>query len=409
MPSFAYKGRNAGGQLIEGVLESTDSGAVVDVLRGMGLTPVDIKEAQGKALKSTSGMNVTLFKQKITHIDLLLFSRQMHTLLKSGVPIMRALNGLQEAAINPEMKRVIGEIRESLEGGRELSHALARHPRVFSPFYLSMIRVGEATGLLEEIFYRLFEHLEFERYMREQVKTALRYPMFVMIAMAVAIVIVNIFVIPAFAKVFAGFGAELPLMTRILLGFSEFMVAYWPLMLAVVAGCVIAFRSWVGTTVGRYIWDRTTLKIPIAGKILHKAALSRFSRSFSLGIRSGVPVMQALSNSAQTVDNSYVSRCIEGMRENVERGESLLRATISAGIFTPIVMQMVAVGEESGAVDDMMDEIGEMYRQDVEYELKTLGQQIEPILIVLLGVLVLILALGIFLPMWDLGKVALKR
>ena len=409
MPSFAYKGRNAGGQLIEGVLESTDSGAVVDVLRGMGLTPVDIKEAQGKALKSTSGMNVTLFKQKITHIDLLLFSRQMHTLLKSGVPIMRALNGLQEAAINPEMKRVIGEIRESLEGGRELSHALARHPRVFSPFYLSMIRVGEATGLLEEIFYRLFEHLEFERYMREQVKTALRYPMFVMIAMAVAIVIVNIFVIPAFAKVFAGFGAELPLMTRILLGFSEFMVAYWPLMLAVVAGCVIAFRSWVGTTVGRYIWDRTTLKIPIAGKILHKAALSRFSRSFSLGIRSGVPVMQALSNSAQTVDNSYVSRCIEGMRENVERGESLLRATISAGIFTPIVMQMVAVGEESGAVDDMMDEIGDMYRQEVEYELKTLGQQIEPILIVLLGALVLILALGIFLPMWDLGKVALKR
>ena len=409
MPSFAYKGRNAGGQLIEGVLESTDSGAVVDVLRGMGLTPVDIKEAQGKALKSTSGMNVTLFKQKITHIDLLLFSRQMHTLLKSGVPIMRALNGLQEAAINPEMKRVISEIRESLEGGRELSHALARHPRVFSPFYLSMIRVGEATGLLEEIFYRLFEHLEFERYMREQVKTALRYPMFVMIAMAVAIVIVNIFVIPAFAKVFAGFGAELPLMTRILLGFSEFMVAYWPLMLAVVAGCVIAFRSWVGTTVGRYIWDRTTLKIPIAGKILHKAALSRFSRSFSLGIRSGVPVMQALSNSAQTVDNSYVSRCIEGMRENVERGESLLRATISAGIFTPIVMQMVAVGEESGAVDDMMDEIGDMYRQEVEYELKTLGQQIEPILIVLLGVLVLILALGIFLPMWDLGKVALKR
>ena len=409
MPSFAYKGRNAGGQLIEGVLEGADSGAVVDVLRGMGLTPVDIKEAQGKALKSTSGMNVTLFKQKITHIDLLLFSRQMHTLLKSGVPIMRALNGLQEAAINPEMKRVIGEIRESLEGGRELSHALARHPRVFSPFYLSMIRVGEATGLLEEIFYRLFEHLEFERYMREQVKTALRYPMFVMIAMAVAIVIVNIFVIPAFAKVFAGFGAELPLMTRILLGFSEFMVAYWPLMLAVVAGCVIAFRSWVGTTVGRYIWDRTTLKIPIAGKILHKAALSRFSRSFSLGIRSGVPVMQALSNSAQTVDNSYVSRCIEGMRENVERGESLLRATISAGIFTPIVMQMVAVGEESGAVDDMMDEIGDMYRQEVEYELKTLGQQIEPILIVLLGVLVLILALGFFLPMWDLGKVALKR
>jgi len=171
----------------------------------------------------------------------------------------------------------------------------------------------------------------------------------------------------------------------------------------------MAFRGWVGTTRGRYDWDRMSLKIPIAGKILHKAALSRFARSFALGLRSGVPVMQALSNSAQTVDNVFVERRVEGMRENVERGESLLRATISAGIFTPVVMQMVAVGEESGAVDEMMNEIGDMYRQEVEYELKTLSQQIEPILIVMLGVLVLILALGIFLPMWDLGKVALKR
>ena len=409
MPTFAYKARNTASQLIEGVLEGVNSGAVVDLLRGQGLTPVEIKETKAKSSKSVATMNVTLFKQKVTHIDLLLFSRQMHTLLKSGVPIMRALSGLQDAAINPEMKRVIGEIRESLEGGRELSQALARHPRVFSSFYLSMVRVGEATGLLEEIFFRLFEHLEFERYMREQVKSALRYPSFVVLAMAVAIVVVNIFVIPSFAKVFAGFGAELPLMTRVLLGFSNFMLAYWPLMLAGVIGCAIAFRSWLGTVRGRYDWDRMSLKFPVAGKILHKAALSRFSRSFSLGIRSGVPVMQALSNSAQTVDNAYVSRCIEGMRENVERGESLLRASISSGIFTPIVLQMVAVGEESGAVDDMMDEIGDMYRQEVEYELKTLSQQIEPILIVMLGILVLILALGIFLPMWDLGKVAIKR
>ena len=411
MPAFAYRARNAASELVEGVLDGTNPGAVVDVLRGMGLTPVEVKETRGKTGKSAkaSSLNVTLFKQKVSHIDLLLFSRQMHTLLKSGVPIMRALAGLQDAAINPEMKRIIGEVRESLEGGRELSQAMARHPRVFSPFYLSMVRVGEATGLLDEIFLRLFEHLEFERFMREQVKSALRYPMFVMLAMAVAIVVVNLFVIPAFAKVFAGFGAELPLMTRVLLEFSDFMVANWPIMLLGVVAAVFAFRAWVGTAKGRYSWDRFSLKIPIAGKILHKAALSRFSRSFSLGIRSGVPVMQALSNSAQTVDNNYVARCIEGMRENVERGESLLRASISSGIFTPVVLQMVAVGEESGAVDDMMNEIGDMYRQEVEYELKTLGQQIEPILIVLLGALVLILALGIFLPMWDLGRVALRR
>lgn len=409
MPAFAYKARDGGSRLVEGVLEGATSGVVVDVLRGQGLTPVEIKAAPAKAREKAASFNVTLFKQRVSHIDLLLFSRQMHTLLKAGVPIMRALSGLQDAAINPEMKRVIGEIRESLEAGRELSQAMARHPRVFSPFYLSMVRVGEATGLLEEIFLRLFEHLEFERYMREQVKSALRYPMFVVLAMAVAIVVVNIWVIPAFAKVFAGFGAELPLMTRVLLGFSNFMVNYWPALIGIVAVAVGAFRAWVGTTRGRYDWDRIALRIPIAGKILHKAALSRFARSFSLGIRSGVPVMQALSNSAQTVDNAYVSRCIEGMRENVERGESLLRATISSGIFTPVVLQMVAVGEESGAVDDMMEEIGDMYRQEVEYELKTLSQQIEPILIVLLGIMVLILALGIFLPMWDLGKVAIKR
>ena len=408
MPSFAYKGRNSGGQLIEGVLEGATSGAVADTLLGQGLTPVEIRETKAKA-KAGSGMDIALFKPRVTHIDILLFSRQIHTLLKAGVPIMRALGGLQEAAINPAMKAVIQDLRESLEGGRELSAGLARHPRVFSPFYLSMVKVGEATGLLEEVFMRLFVHLEFERYMREQVKSALRYPSFVVMAMAAAIVVINLFVIPAFAKVFAGFGAELPLMTRILLGFSEFMVAYWPHLLAAVAGCVFAFRSWVGTVKGRHDWEGIALRIPIAGKILHKAALARFARSFALGMRSGVPVMQALTNSSQTVDNSYIAAKIEGMRDTVERGESVVRSAIASGFFTPVVLQMISVGEESGALDDMLEEVGQMYQREVEYELKTLGQQIEPILIVSLGVLVLVLALGIFLPMWDLGKVALKR
>ena len=408
MPIFSYRARNASGGLVEGTLDGAASGSVADILRGQGLIPVDIREAPGRTAKPAEHASAG-FMRRIGHIDLLLFSRQMHTLLKAGVPIIRALAGLQDAAVNPEMKRVIGEVRDSLESGRELSQALARHPRVFSPFYLSMVRVGEATGLLEEIFYRLFEHLEFERYMREQVKSALRYPLFVMLAMAAAMVIVNIWVIPKFAQVFANFGTELPMMTRWLLDFSAFMLNYWPHLLAGTIIAVVAFRSWLGTAAGRYAWDRFSLRIPVAGKILHKAALSRFARSFALGMRSGVPVMQALSNSAHTVDNAYVARCSDGMRQSVERGESLLRAAIGAGIFTPVVLQMVAVGEESGAVDDMMEEVGGMYRQEVEYELKTLGQQIEPILIVLLGILVLILALGIFLPMWDLGRVALRR
>lgn len=415
MPNYAYKARNASGQLSEGRLEAPNQGAAADILLGQGLRPVSIAEAKGGASKkgkagaSSGSINIQLTKPKVKHIDLLLFSRQIHTLLRAGVPIMRALAGLQDSAINPAMKDVIQDLRESLESGRELSAALARHPKVFSSFYLSMVRVGEMTGLLEEIFLRLFEHLEFERYMREQVKAALRYPMFVVIAMAVAIVVVNIFVIPAFAGVFKGFGAELPLMTRILLGFSNFMTEQWPVMLGGVVATVVAFRAWTRTPKGRHDWEGVTLRLPIAGKILRKAALARFSRSFALGLRSGVPVMQALSNSAQTVDNTYIARRIEGMRDNIERGDSMLRSAVNVSIFTPIVLQMIAVGEESGAVDDMMEEIGQMYQQEVEYELKTLGQQIEPILIVTLGILVLILALGIFLPMWDMGKVAMKK
>lgn len=410
MANFAYKARNSGGQLVEGVLEGATSGAVADILLGQGVVPVEIRETKAAAkTRGGSGLNINIFKPKVGHIDLLLFSRQLHTLLKAGVPILRALNGLQESSINPAMKDVIQDVRESLEGGRELSLSLARHPKVFSPFYISMVRVGEATGLLEEIFLRLFEHLEFERFMREQVKAALRYPMFVVIAMAVALVVINLFVIPAFAKVFSGFGAELPLMTKILLATSKFFVDWWPHMLAALGGGIFAFRAWVGTVEGRYRWESIALRFPIAGKIVHKAALARFARSFALGTRSGVPVMQALSNSAQTVDNSYIAKRIDAMRENVERGESVLRASIAVKIFTPVVIQMVAVGEESGSLDEMMDEIGEMYQREVEYELKTLGAQIEPILIVCLGVMVLILALGVFLPMWDLGKVAMKR
>ena len=406
MAYFAYKGRDAGGKLIEGVLEGASAGGVADLLLGRGVTPVSIEETRSKAAGGTA---FSLFKPRVEHVDILLFSRQLHTLLKAGVPIMRALNGLQESATNPSMKEVVRDVRESLEAGRELSVSLARHPKVFSPFYISMVRVGEATGLLDEIFLRLFEHMEFERFMREQVKSALRYPMFVVLAMAVAIVVVNLFVIPAFAKVFQGFGAELPLMTRLLLGFSEFMVTWWPAMLVAVIAGVVAFHAWVGTAGGRMQWEAIALRFPIAGKIVSKAAMARFARSFALSTRSGVPVMQALSNSAQTVDNSYIAARIEGMRDTVERGESVLRAAIASGFFTPVVLQMVAVGEESGALDDMMEEVGQMYQREVEYELKTLGQQIEPILIVCLGVLVLILALGIFLPMWDLGKVAIKR
>lgn len=409
MPAFTYRGRNASGETIDGVLEGASAGAVADLLFGSGVTPLEIRPAPAGALKKKESAGGGLFGPKILHVDILLFTRQLYTLLKAGVPIMRALAGLQESSANPAMKSVLGQIRESLDSGRELSLSLARHPKIFTSFYLSMVRVGEMTGRLEEVFLRLFDHMEFERFMREQVRSALRYPSFVVMAMAVALFVVNIWVIPAFAKVFTGFGAELPLMTRILIGFSNFTVDWWHAILGGVVAAGFAFKSWTGTKRGKYQWDRFKMRIPVAGKIVQKATLARFARSFALASRSGVPVIQALTTVAQTVDNDYIAEKVERMRDSVERGESVLRAAIATQAFTPVVLQMIAVGEESGALDEMMEEISAMYQSEVEYELKTLSQQIEPILIVALGIMVLILALGIFLPLWDLGKVSMKK
>lgn len=411
MPNFAYRGRNSAGQMVTGVMEGASAGAVADALLGTGVAPLEIKpgKATSKEKAEKKGGGIQLFKPKIEHTDVLLFSKQIHTLLRAGVPIMRTLAGLQESSANPTMREMLQDIRDSLDAGRDLSVSMARHPKVFSAFYLSMVRVGEMTGRLEEIFIRMFDHMEFERFMKEQVKSALRYPSFVIMAMGVAMFVVNIWVIPAFAKVFKGFNAELPLMTRILLGFSDFMVNSWHILIAGIVATVVSFNYWRGTAKGKYTWDRIKLRIPIAGKIIEKATLARFARSFALASRSGVPVIQALANVAATVDNAYISAKIDGIRDGVERGESILRTAIAAKVFTPVVIQMIAVGEESGSLDDMMQEVADMYQSEVEYELKTLAQQIEPILITMLGVMVLILALGIFLPIWDLGKVAMKK
>ena len=409
MPHFSYKGRSTSGELVQGVVEGADSAAVATQLFATGVTPVEIGETRSRHTGESIGLMQRLTQRPVALEDLLLFSRQMYTLLKAGVPIMRALSGLQESSANPTFGHVLQRIRENLDSGRPLSVALQRQDGVFSPFYVAMVYVGETTGMLEEIFLRLFNHLEFQEFMRNQVKSALRYPSFVLIAMGIAIVVINLFVIPAFAKVYKGFNAELPLITKLLIGFSDLMVSSWPFLLAALVGAAFAFRGYTRTTAGKYAWDRFKLRIPIAGKIIFKATLARFSRSFALSMRSGVPVVQGLTLVAQTVDNAFFAEKVEKMREGVERGESVLRTAISAGVFTPVVLQMVMVGEESGALDDMMQEIADMYQREVEYELKTLGAQIEPILIICLGVLVLILALGVFLPIWDLGQAAMKK
>jgi MSHA biogenesis protein MshG len=408
VPQFAYQGRNARGELVKGVLEGADSGAVADQLFNTGITPVHIDEARAAAPAAASPglMQIRFGEPRVELADLMLFCRQMHTLLKAGVPIVRGLAGLQESSQNPTLRKVLGEVRESLESGRELSVSLRQHPKVFTNFMVSLVRVGELTGRLDEVFLHLYDFFTFEKKMREDIRAALRYPLIVLFAIATALFIVNIFVIPAFAKIFASFRIELPLMTRVLIATSELFVGYWPLMIAGLIAAAVGLRLYVGSPAGRYRWDGLKLKLPVAGELIHKATLARFSRSFALSGKSGVPIVQALAVVASVVDNAYLESRILQMRDGIERGESILRTAVATGVFNPVVLQMVAVGEETGEIDALMSEIADMYEREVAIEVEGLTAKVEPILLVVMGVLVLILALGVFLPMWDLAAAA---
>lgn len=402
MPVFEYKGRSEDGLMVSGVQEAADMDALGSALLLSKITPIEIKQ------KAAVAVAFNLFEQKVTSLDIMLFSRQMFTLLKAGIPIMRALTGIQSSVGNPKLAQVVGQLKTSLDAGRELSMAMTEHPKVFDNFYISMIRVGETTGNLDNIFLRLAEHIEFERFMRGQIKSALRYPMFVMTAMAIAIIVINIMVIPQFEKVFASMHADLPVITKILIAFSSFMRNYWYVLIGMMVGAGYMFKSYISTTAGRANWDRIKMRIPIAGKIIFKGTMARFARSFALSTRSGLPILAALRLVSQTVENDYISIKILSMSSGIERGETILRTATQTGVFNPLVLQMIAIGEESGSLDELMQEIADMYQADVEYDVKTLGAQIEPIMIMFLGALVLVLALGVFLPIWDMSSVMLK-
>jgi len=402
MPIFEYKGRTEDGMMVSGVQEATDMEALGSALMLSQITPVEIRQ------KKAVDVAFNLFEEKVGSLEVMIFSRQMYTLLKAGIPIMRALAGIQNSVGNAKLAQVVGQLRLSLDSGRELSVAMAEHPKVFDGFYISMIRVGETTGNLDNIFLRLAEHIEFDRFMRGQIKSALRYPMFVITAMAIAIAVINIMVIPQFEKVFASMHADLPFITKMLIAFSNFMRNYWFVLIGMIAAAGWSFKSYVSTAKGRANWDRFKMRIPIAGKIIFKGTMARFARSFALSTRSGLPILSALRLVSQTVENDYISAKILSMSAGIERGETILRTATQTQVFSPLVLQMIAVGEESGSLDELMQEIADMYQADVEYDVKTLGAQIEPILIIFLGVLVLVLALGVFLPIWDMSSVMLN-
>lgn len=408
MPTFTYVARSNDGSRIDGRTDAIDAGALADALGNQGLLLVRAEAVLAENASAVADLHARLFGARVPLIDLILLCRQMASLLKAGVPLLRALAGLQESATNPGLARVLADVQLRLAAGTPFSDALAAHPRVFSAYLLSTVRVGELTGRLPEAFEGLYRQLSFEKDNREAVAGALRYPAFVLAVAIAALVAVNIFVIPAFANVYAGLRAELPLLTRVLIGISNFFVTFWPLLLGSSIAAIGGFTMWTRTDAGCRLWHGALLKLPVIGGLLHKAALARFTKSFAIALDAGVPAVDALNAAIATTGNVMIAERIRGLREGAERGESLARAARTSGAFTPVVLQMIAVGEETGALGEMMDEVAEFYSKEVDYAVKALGSQIEPVLIVLLGGFVLVFALGVFLPMWDLSKVAVR-
>jgi len=406
MPQFAYTGRNRRGEAINGQIEAAGVDAVATQLINNGITPIDILPAsvQHDVLSSLRDWRARFSEKKVSLIDLVFFSRQMYTLIKAGVPLLQALRGLRETTQNPTMVRVISSLLDSLDSGLDLATAMRRHPEVFSPLFVSMVQVGETTGGLPEAFLQISIYLDRERGTIDSVKAALRYPMFVIIAIVIGMFILNIWVIPVFAKLYAGFHAELPLPTRILIGISTFMRAYWYLIVLAMIGSVFFFQSWIRTSEGRYKWHRFKLRLPVVGSILYRATLGRFASALAITVKAGVPLVQSMTVISRVVDNDFIGERILQMRDGIERGETIARTAAATGLFPAMVLQMIAVGEETGAVDSMMGEVADYYVREVDYDIKNLSQAIEPILLVVVGVMVLVMALGIFLPMWNLAS-----
>ncbi len=396
------------GQVVNSDIEADSREQAASKLLSNGITPITI-DPVATSQDPLDSLTKQLLKKRATLDDLILFCRQANALTRSGVPIIRAFTGLIEGTPNEELSNAIRDMITSLQSGRTLAAAMNDHPDVFPPIFVNMVQVGEQTGNLDASFAQLAFYLDLEKETRNRVKSALRYPSFVIIAIIVAMGIMNVFVIPAFSKVFAGFGAELPLPTQILLATSEFSVNYWPHICVAMFGAFMGARYYLKTPVGALWWDEKKMSLPIVGSILLRATLARFARAFAMASRSGIPILQAMNSVSQAVDNLYVAEKIDSMRLGIEKGDTLTRTAAATHLFTPLVLQMMAVGEETGAMDTLMQEVAEFYEREVDYELKSLSSAIEPILLTVVGIMVLVLALGIFLPMWDLGSAAMKK
>lgn len=402
MTLYAYKGRSLRGELVTGEMDGETPDRVAARLFNGGITPIDISIAKSKENASVDQLARQLGLGKPRTEDLVLFSRQMFTVTKSGIPLLRGLRGLAASTTNAVLREALEDVLTSLEAGRDLASSFARHPTIFPPLYISIVRVGEATGTLEEAFKRLAEYLKQEQETQDRVKSAMRYPFIVTIVIAIAVAVITMVVIPKFAPLFRSLGDNIPLPTRIIIGASDIARDYWHFVLAMLAVCVIGFRQYVSTDAGLYRWHKFKLRVPVLGKLAHEAILARISRSLAISLNAGMPMLQTLHIIARSAGNEYMAERVLRLRDAVERGEPLSRAAASVGMFPPLVLQMMSVGEETGEVSELLDEVAGFYEREVDYAVKNLSAAIEPVLIVFVGGMVLILALGVFLPLWEM-------
>jgi type IV pilus assembly protein PilC len=395
--TYTYKARDRGGNILAGTVTADNEGLVLQKLREQGYTPLEV----GKQKKS---MNIELTSKKVKLKELAVFSRQFATMVNSGLPILRALSILSDQTENPELARVLGVIRTDVEQGASLSGAMVKHPKVFNNLFVAMVKSGETGGSLDNVLLRLADMIENEVKLRGKIKSAMTYPVAVVALVVLIMSAMLLFVVPQFQTIYSSLGGSLPLPTRVLLFASNIFKKYWYIVLIGVFVFRFFFKRWKKTPKGREAVDRMKLRVPVFGVIFQKVALSRFASTAAMLLRSGVPILQALEIVAETVNNRVVSNAIEDVQVSVREGESMAKPLAKHAVFPPMVVQMLAVGEETGQVDTMLEKVAQFYDAEVEASVDALTSLIEPLLIAVIGGCVGAAVVALYMPMFNIIK-----
>jgi type IV pilus assembly protein PilC len=397
MSNYAYRVRDRAGRLVEGSLEAQSEHLVIAKLREMGYIPLSVTAKAPSKLT----MEFRIGGDRVALKDVAVFSRQLATMISSGLSILRALAILVEQTESKALAKVIGEMKLDIERGLSLSQAVARHPKVFPEIYLAMVRAGESGGTLDEVMARLATTLEKQLELRGKIKSAMTYPIAVAGIVVLIVAAMLLFVVPMFESMYADLGGTLPLPTRVLIEASRFLTRAWWMLAALGVGAFIAGRRWIATPQGRLTFDRFKLRLPIFGVLMRKTSVARFARTLASLVRSGVPIMESLEIVGGTSGNAVLAEAVEGARERVRLGESVSESLMGADVFPPMVVQMIAVGEETGTIDNMLDKVADFYDSEVEATVNALTSLIEPMLMVFMGVTVGGMVVSLYMPMFK--------